>query len=457
MNIILIVSDTFRCDNLKCYAPDTEARTPHLNAFAEKAVVFDKVYCGSYPTVPHRGDLLTGQVGFPRRGWEPLDRQIPVLATMLKDAGYRTQMFADTPHHINKGFHYERGFDGWEWIRGQESDALVTEDIDLKTLEKQRVYTRPHPDRLPAGLYNHAKNTKFRLYEDDTFVAQTMTKAAHWLERNFRQQKFFLYIDTFDPHEPWDAPEWYLRMYDDSDYDGPEPVYPPYGPNPLDERTTQRARALYRAEASLVDTWVNRVFERLDVMGLWDDTMVIFTTDHGFMLGEHGLMAKNFDLYEEVAHIPLLIWHPAIQGGWRAPALANAVDIAATILDAAGAAPADTVEGRSLLPVMRKERETLRPFAVTHSGIAGGWPARGGQHAQVTDGEWSMLIDFNELPKKLFHLPADPRQDTNRWDDCPHEAKRVFQGFLDYIAEHGGPSEMVEHYRQVGQAAGLTV
>ena len=455
MNIILIVSDTFRCDNLACYAPDTPVRTPHLDAFAEKAVVFDKVYCGSYPTVPHRGDILTGQVGFCRRGWEPLDRKVPVIADMLKAAGYRTQMFADTPHHINKAMYYERGFEGWEWICGQESDALVTEDIDLDALARKRVHTRPDPNRLPAGLYNHEKNTKFRVHEDDTFVAQTMTKAAHWLERNYGQQQFFLYVDTFDPHEPWDAPEWYLKMYDSSEYDGPEPVYPPYGPNQLDERATQRARALYSAEASLVDTWVNRIFERLDVMNLWQDTMVIFTTDHGFLLGEHGLMAKNFDLYEEVSHIPLLIWHPEIEGGWHTPALANAVDISATILDVAGAEPADTVEGLSLLPAMKKDADTLRDFAVTHTGIAGGWPSRGGPHAQVTDGEWSMLIDLKALPKKLFHLAEDPKQDVNKWDDCPDQATRLFQGFLGYIAKHGADPGMVEHYKQVGADAGL--
>lgn len=455
MNIILIISDTFRRDNLTCYAPDTVVRTPNLDAFAEKAVIFDKVYTGSYPTVPQRGDILTGQVGFTRRGWEPLDRQTPVLADMLNDAGYVTQMFSDTPHHINKALYYERGFQGWEWIRGQESDALVTERFDFDTIEKQRIHTRPHPDRMPAGLYNHTKNIQFRRHESDTFVAQTMARAAQWLDRNYDQEKFFLYVDTFDPHEPWDAPEWYLRMYDDSDYDGPEPVYPPYGPNPLDERTTQRARALYNAEATLVDTWVSRIFEKLTVMDRWKDTMVIFTTDHGFLLGEHGLIAKNFDMYEEIVHIPLLVYHPEIQGGWHCPALANVVDISSTILEVSGAQSAETVEGMSLVPAMRKDVVTLRDFAVTHTGVAGGWPVGGSPHATVTDGEWSMLIDYKELPKKLYHLTEDPAQDDNKWDTCPQEASRLFEGFLTYLRTHGAAEGMVGHYTEVAKAAGL--
>ena len=455
MNVILIVSDTFRLDNLSCYAADTRVRTPNLDAFAQRAVIFDKVYAGSYPTVPQRGDLLTGQVGFTRRGWEPLDRQIPVLADMLNQAGYMTMMISDTPHHINKAMYYERGFQGWEWIRGQESDALVTEKFDFSTIQKQRVHTRPHPEHLPAGLLNHTKNIQFRRFESDTFVAQTMTKAAHWLDRNHDHENFFLYVDTFDPHEPWDAPEWYLRMYDDSDYDGPEPVYPPYGPNPLDERTTQRARALYSAEASLVDTWVSRIFEKLTVMDLWKDTLVIFTTDHGFLLGEHGLIAKNFDMYEEIVHIPLLVCHPQIEGGWHCPALANVVDITATILDVAGVPPAETVEGLSLMPAMKCETTQLRDFAVSHTGIAGGYPVRGNPHASVTDGEWSMLIDYQELPKELYHVAEDPRQQDNKWDSNPGEAKRLFQGFLDYLARYQAAAGMIEHYKEVGTGAGL--
>ena len=455
MNIILIVSDTFRRDNLPCYDPETVVRTPNLDGLAEKAIVFDGAYTGSYPTVPQRGDLLTGQLGFTRRGWEPLDRNVPVLADMLTQAGYRTQMFADTPHHINKAMYYERGFEGWEWIRGQESDALVTEDFDFSTIDRQRVYTRPHPERLPAGLYNHTKNVQFRRHEDDTFVAQTMAKAAHWLDRNYGQQKFFLYVDTFDPHEPWDAPEWYLKMYDDSEYDGPEPIYPPYGPNPLDERSTARARALYHAEASLVDTWVGRLFERLTVMDLWKDTVVIFTTDHGFLLGEHGLIAKNFDMYEEIVHIPLLIYHPEITGGWRCPALNTVVDLTATILDVAGATPAETVDGRSLLPAMTQQNSALRDIVVTHTGIPGGSVRGGSPHAQVTDGEWSMLVDYKELPKRLYHLAEDPKQSVNRWDRDPEQAKRLFQGFLDFLTEHEAEAALVEHYNEVGAAAGL--
>ena len=310
MNIIHIISDTFRRDNLAIYGG--KGYTPSLNAFAEKCVVFDKAYVCGFPTVPIRGELVTGQVSICRRGWEPLKRDVPVIADALTKAGVVSMMIADTPHHINNGFFYNRGFTGWKWIRGQEGDHLETQPYDYESKKslQYRTYTRTHPNRLPGGLGNHLKNISFRQTEADTFVAQTMQTACDWLERNHQHENFYLMVDTFDPHEPWDAPEWYLKRFDASDYDGPEPIYPPYGPNPMNARETERLNALYRAEASLVDNWIGQLLRKIDYMGLMENTMIIFMADHGFLLGEHGLLAKNLSMYEEVIHIPLMVYHP---------------------------------------------------------------------------------------------------------------------------------------------------
>ena len=112
MNIIHIISDTFRRDNLAIYGG--KGYTPSLNAFAEKCVIFDKAYVCGFPTVPIRGELVTGQVSICRRGWEPLKRDVPVIADDLTNAGVVSMMIADTPHHINNGFFYNRGFTGWK-------------------------------------------------------------------------------------------------------------------------------------------------------------------------------------------------------------------------------------------------------------------------------------------------------------------------------------------------------
>ena len=447
MNIIHIISDTFRRDNLAIYGG--KGYTPSLNAFAEKCVVFDKAYVCSYPTVPIRGDLVTGQVGICRRGWEPLERSVPVIANALTDAGVVSMMIADTPHHINNGFFYNRGFTGWKWIRGQEGDCLETHPYDYESQEalQYRAYTRTHPSRLPSGLGNHLKNTAFRQTEVDTFVAQTMQTACDWLERNYQHENFYLMVDTFDPHEPWDAPEWYLKRFDSSDYDGPEPIYPPYGPNLMNARETERLNALYRAEASLVDNWIGQFLRKIDYMGLMENTMIIFMADHGFLLGEHGLLAKNLSMYEEIIHIPLLVYHPDVAPR-HTNALTSIADIPATVIDVFGAERGGQVEGNSLLPAIVGDTDTGREYAVTHGAWVGGWSPDGGSpHGNITDGTWSLLLENQGGPKHLFHLPSDPEQMQNRFESDTAEARRLYQAFLDFLAQHGAPEAMVAEFQ----------
>ncbi len=447
MNIIHIISDTFRRDNLDVYGG--KGYCPALNAFAEKCIVFNKAYITSFPTVPIRGDLVTGEVGICRRGWEPLQRNIPVIANQLTQAGVISMMIADTPHHLNNGFLYNRGFTGWKWIRGQETDVLETHPYhyDTEEVQRYRKHTRPSPDNLPPGLRNHLKNSDFRQNEGDTFVAQTMQTACDWLERNYQHENFYLMVDTFDPHEPWDVPDWYIRRFDPDDYDGPEPIYPTYGPNRMDERTTQRLNALYRAEACLVDNWIGHLIRKIDYMGLMENTMIIFMADHGFLLGEHGLIAKNLTMYEEVIHIPLLIYHPdAIPR--RTDALASIIDIPATVVDVFGAERGKQVEGNSLLQIILGDTEKGSEYAVSHGAWGGGWSPDGGSpHGSITDGTWSLLLEHKGAPNKLFHLPSDPEQNRNRFESDNDEARRLYQAFLDYLGQHGGPDEMVQQFK----------
>ena len=447
MNIIHIISDTFRRDNLEVYGGN--GYCPALNAFAKKSIVFNKAYITSFPTVPIRGDLVTGEVGICRRGWEPLQRNVPVIANELTKADVISMMIADTPHHLNNGFLYNRGFTGWKWIRGQESDTLETHpfDFDTEKVQRYREHTRPHQDRLPLGLSNHLRNSDLRRYEGDTFVAQTMQTACDWLERNYQHENFYLMVDTFDPHEPWDVPEWYIRRFDPEDYEGPEPIYPTYGPNKMDARTTERLNSLYRAEACLVDNWIGHLIRKIDYMGLMENTMIIFMADHGFLLGEHGLIAKNLTMYEEIVHIPLLIYHPNAKPR-QTDALVSIIDIPATVVDVFNANRGKQVEGNTLLPIVLGDTDKGCDYAVSHGAWGGGWSPDGGSpHGTITDGTWSLLLENKGAPNKLFHLPTDPEQNTNRFESDNNEARRLYKAFLDFLSQHGGPDAMVEQFK----------
>ena len=373
VNFIIIISDTFRRDHLGCYG-NPWISTSHLDAFAASAQVFENAFCASFPTVPHRRDVMTGRFTATYTGWAPLSEGETVIADVLSKAGYTTAMILDTPHIVENGFYFDRGFDGWEWIRGQESDRWKTHP------------SRPDDPAATAKLRNpeeigkrHRRNIAGRRYESDTFVARTMTSACHWLEDNYRDGPFFLYVDTFDPHEPWDAPQWYVNRYDPG-YQGDVVDYPLYAPSDfLTEAEREHCRALYAGEITLVDRWVGRLLEKIADLRLLDDTMVLFTTDHGFLIGEHDIIGKAFidegyvtqiPLYDEINHIPWIAHLPGGKAG-RKNAVVQPQDVMPTILDLAGINVPEGVNGRSFSKVLKGETDAHRDVAVSAAFLKG--------------------------------------------------------------------------------------
>ena len=180
--------------------------------------------------------------------------------------------------------------------------------------------------------------------ERDTFVARTMQRAADWLEANHTHEKFFLYIDTFDPHEPWDPPAHYVNMYNPG-YTGEVIDHPIYDYcDYLSAEEIKHTRALYAGEVTLMDTWVGHLLEKVANLGLWEDTAVIFMSDHGHYIGDHGRIGKSgqgpdgdWPYYEEVSHTAFMGYVPGSNAaGKRTKVLTQPVDFMPTILDLAG-------------------------------------------------------------------------------------------------------------------------
>ena len=209
MNVVVIMSDTFRRDHLAAYGdpapwshPGHEGEqfihTPNLDRLAAESALFDRFYVSSYPTVPCRYDLLTGRFGFTTRGWQPLERGDVVLPELLSAAGITTMAIFDTPMLATDSYNYTRGFAGWDFVRGQHGDRYVVDPMDVP------LPAPPH--KVKAGTRAYLRNTAFRRSENDWMCAQTCTRAMDWLERNRKSDGFFLWIDMWDPHEPFDAP-----------------------------------------------------------------------------------------------------------------------------------------------------------------------------------------------------------------------------------------------------------
>lgn len=475
MNFVVIVSDTFRRDHLGCYG-NPWIHTPRLDRLAAESVVFDRAYTASFPTVPNRRDVLTGRYTFTYSDWAPLPSDEVVLAEVMSRAGYSTMMIADTPHILQRGFNYSRGFAGWEWIRGQENDQWRTSPRD------PALPCAPEKLRLPeTTVKQYLRNVSDRRGEEDYFAPRTCARAARWLEENRNEGPFLLYVDTFDPHEPWDPPQWYVDLYDPS-YQGEEVIYPLYAPcDFLSESELKHVRALYAGEVTMVDRWVGRLLDRIDDLGLRDDTVVIFTTDHGFYHGEHGLMGKSLlsggfystvPLYEEVARIPLMVRLPWQKPG-RRDAYAQPPDLMPTILHLAGVDIPDSVQGRSLVPVLQGEAEEHRPLAVTSPSIIHG--PRSVQFTTITKGEWSLIYPGEKFEEggeaetamvdsikrvhrrlwagqggpELYHLPSDPKQKRNVFAENRAVAEQLHAEHVRMLEELGTREEYLGNRRNL--------
>jgi arylsulfatase A-like enzyme len=234
-NVVVVVSDTFRRDHLGAYG-NPAIRTPYLDKFARSSVVFDQHVISSFPTMPARADLLTGRFSYTSMGWEPLPPHLYTLPGLLSKAGYLTMGIVDTPFFVRNGYGYDRGFDDFVWVRGQGDDTRPQERSDYRATWRS---------------------------ESDRLVARTVTEAEHWLERHYKEN-FFLYVDTWDPHEPWDAPEYYTRMYRPG-YEGRQ-LYPSYGKweeAGLTRDDIDLAHAMYCGEVTMVDFWIGRLLLRL--------------------------------------------------------------------------------------------------------------------------------------------------------------------------------------------------
>jgi len=295
-----------------------------------------------------------------------------------------------------------------------------------------------------------------------------MTAATKWLELNYDQhEKFFLHVDTFDPHEPWDPPRWYVDMYDPG-YDGEEVVYPVYGPcDYLTKEELKHCRALYAGEVSMVDRWIGMLLQKVEDLGLFRDTAIIFTSDHGFYHGEHGLIGKsiiatmaqgNSPLYEEVARIPLIVYLPDLEGGQHCQSLAQPPDLTATILELLDAKNLGTLQGESLFPLLRGEDVVSRDFAVTSPSIIRG-PVSG-QRITVTADEWALIFAGNseeslkdnpgrqqnferlenlagKVRNELYNLSKDPRQQRDIFEEEKDIAKELHSKLLEFLKKIG--------------------
>jgi len=460
LNIILIISDTFRYDNLFDRATWLPVRTPELDKFAERAVSLDNLWVSSFPTIPHRTDLTTGRYGWPWYPWQDRrksgENHLPV---MLKDADYVSQLICDCPHLFNAGFQF--GFDAAVQTRGQEGDVFFTRMNRPITAAMPREKTRLTKKMGDHGLVDISKwINPFWYREIDRFPPKTAMLAMEWLEENYQHHPFFLWVDFFDPHEPWDPPEYMVKKYD-PDYAGPPMLHPNYGrSSDYTDAELRNLRAHYCAEAELVDRWAGRVLQKIDDLALWDDSIVVFTADHGFSIGEHARSGKSnineaddrfWPIYPEVAHIPLMVAAPGLEGGRTVDALLQPPDIAPTLFELAGVAvePPEPFHGTSFAPMLRgDEQAPVRDFAISASFGKLDYdtlPTKATTPVVYTE-KWAYAPIGAEGERELYDIEADPLAEDNVAADHADVCDGLHAKLVGWLEEIDAPEPALKPF-----------
>lgn len=232
-----------------------------------------------------------------------------------------------------------------------------------------------------------------------------------------------------------------MRLYEEKEWTGDRLDYPKGGPvkGLYSKAEIEHIRALYAAEVTLVDKWVGRLLEKIEDLGLLDNTMVVFTTDHGCLHGDHGIMHKHA-LYEEVARIPLMVYHPQVKGSQRNRALVQIPDVPATLLDVAAAERAG-LDWMSLLPLMQGKTKSHRRIAFCSEKLSEWFD---GNFLSVTDGTWSLVYSINDKNGELFHLPSEPKQEENLIRQEPARARRMLKQLIQLSRERGAAEKSLQ-------------
>ena len=386
--------------------------------------------------------MLTGNRLFPFRdwkptlgdnvispGWAPLRESDITLSEILSDSGYRTVFITDTYHMFKASMNFHRGFDEWRWIRGQEYDryrsAPPPKDINIDHF----IHSKLHGTYAHAKLLQYLSNTSFRKGEGDYFAPMVFTEGMRWLEENQDADKFFMWLDVFDPHEPWDPPQEYKEMYDPG-YEGIEYIAGKAG-DPLEymtEKELNHTRALYAGEVTMVDKWFGKFVAKVKDLGIYDNTMIIVVSDHGHQLREHGIIHKiAHAMYYTLMDIPLLIHHPkGIGAGKRIKEFVYHHDIFPTILNFTGAESPEEVDGKDIWPLVTGEGGPKREY-VTCSMEKYVW---------INDDRYTLISETDGQMPQLFDLKEDPKQFKNIADDCPEIVKELYE---KAIKDAGGP------------------
>ncbi|MCB1741329.1 MAG: sulfatase-like hydrolase/transferase [Gammaproteobacteria bacterium] len=474
-NILWYCTDQQRFDTIGALGNDLVS-TPTIDRLVREGVAFTRAYTQSPICTPSRASFLSGYypstVHVNRNGNETFPARPKLVPRLLADAGYdcgligklhltsayrRQELRTDDGYRFFKWSHaprdnWPRGHDYADWVREQGADlGVLCNEFD----------------GIPAELHQ------------TTWASE---RAIEFISRS-RAEPWLLSINVYDPHPPFNPPRAYRELFDPARMPDPlfrdsdlrtqaslavldfqsrvrdpreldihdpvipvaqEPGYrpgPERGPGPRDAWTL---KAWYYAMIKLIDDQLARIIDCLHATGQAEDTVIIFTTDHGETLGDHGLIEKGCRFYEGLVHVPLVMcWPGQFKAGLRCDGLVELQDQAPTILELAGLQPAQTMQGRSLLPILRGESDAGAHREFVRSEYYDAiWMEDASYATMYFDGRFKIIAYHNHDLGELYDLSEDPGEFVNLWDepDClglkARLLKRSFDASMMAIDQH---------------------
>jgi len=444
MNVLLIVTDSTRRDFVSAYDGDELADTPNLDALAKEGLRFDRAVPEAMPTVAVRRALLTGTRSFPFRdwkvapklpqfpGWSPIPAYKRLFTEYMDQAGIETAYVTDNPFLIGPRFErFRRTLDFSRPIYEQGEYRVWNIGV-----AKRRIASRTQIENylLPALRGTEAEK---RISENVGFNrgrsgrqlsgARVLTAGMETLRKLKDKQPFFLGVDAFDPHEAWNVPTMFKLRF--KHHRGVEPILPfktPYSKvEDLDvtEEQVQYVRELYAGELTYIDAWIGRLLNLLDDLGLADRTVVYYLSDHGILLGEHGLMGKaNSMLGKEIHSVPYMIRHPeGRRAGETSDYFVSTHDVAPTLLSFQGLTVPGKMDGEDLTVMFDGADPPERAY----------WTTAYADQVAAGDGRWLLIADNQGRERRLFDTEDDPAEETDVAGDNPETTNRLWQNILD--------------------------
>mgnify|MGYP006291384965 FL=1 len=436
-NILFINTDQQRWDTLGCTGCAV-AKTPNLDRLAAEGVRFDACYTTNPVCMPARASFFTGQYPSHHGVWMngvPLDPRSDLIQHRLKEAGYRTALIGKI--HLDtiwqrRDPHPAYGF---EVLHECEGDPFCFDEY-FRWLDDQDLY-EPYMERFKAMGHNRGYTRDLPEEKHmNNWIADHVE--AYLDERAREEEPFFLSVGFFDPHHPFDTVEPYASMFRPEDMPDPKraegeaDTMPPtararLNPHCDDRDAMRRTIAAYHASIAHVDAMTGRILDALNRAGLAENTVIVFTSDHGEMLGDHGLLHKGPLFYEPAVRVPMIwrlpdsIRRPAVDTGF-----VSHVDIVPTMAALAGIDPPPFTQGRPLFDA----EGTLRPTPAREAALVEWRERKYGEEGPfqvarclVTDA-YKYVYRHGEPYGELYDRQADPDEFENL-HDRPEYAQTV--------------------------------